>query len=173
MRTFQIVRAFSSLIVLENLLLAVPGQRGESPAGALLHRARVRTTEGASAATAREVLQRVGLWSHADARAGILSGGQRKLLELARALVLPPRMIMLDEPAAGVSPPLLDTIIAGVRELRHDGIAFVLVKHDTSFVGSLCDQVHVLAGGQPLVCGSFADVTADRRVLDAYLGAPA
>ncbi len=172
-RTFQIVRAFASLSVLENLMLAPPGQVGERLVGALLARGAVRRTERANARRAREMLGRVGLWGHADAPAGSLSGGQRKLLELARALLLEPRMIMLDEPAAGVAPPLLATIIALVRGLRDEGIGFVLVEHDMGLVGALCDHVHVLAEGRPLVSGTFASVTADARVVDAYLGVAA
>jgi len=82
-------------------------------------------------------------------------------------------MIMLDEPAAGVALPLLEQIVALVRELRGEGIGFVLVEHDMGLVGILCDRVHVLAEGRPLVSGSFAEVTADARVRDAYLGVPA
>lgn len=169
-RTFQIVRAFPSLTVLENLMLAPPGQGGEYLGGALLHRAATRVTERHNAERARSLLRRVGLWRLADKPASILSGGQRKLLELARALLLDPTMIMLDEPAAGVAPPLLEVIVELVRELRNEGIGFVLVEHDMSLVKALCDSVHVLAEGAPLVSGSFAEVTADRRVLEAYLG---
>jgi len=172
-RTFQIVRAFASLTVLENLLLAPPGQAGETLGSALLRRGAVRGTERRNAGRARVLLEQVGLWRLADAPAGTLSGGQRKLLELARALLLEPRMIMLDEPAAGVAPPLLEQIVALVRELRGEGIGFVLVEHDMGLVGTLCDRVHVLAGGRLLVSGSFAEVTADARVRDAYLGVPA
>ena len=154
-------------------MLAAPDQPGENPLQALLHRARINAAERATATQAREILHRVGLWSLADAPAGTLSGGQRKLLELARALLLRPRMIMLDEPAAGVAPPLLETIIAIIRELRAEGVGFVLVEHDMALVGAICDHVHVLAEGRPLVSGTFAQVTADPRVLEAYLGVPA
>ena len=109
----------------------------------------------------------------ADAPAGTLSGGQRKLLELLRALMLRPRMVMLDEPAAGVAPPLLADIIRLVREMRGVGVGFVLVEHDMGLVGSLCDEVHVMAEGRLLVSGSFAEVTSDARVRDAYLGVAA
>ena len=115
----------------------------------------------------------MNLWGLADAPAGTLSGGQRKLLELARALLLAPRMIMLDEPAAGVAPPLVAQIVEIVRGLRDDGMSFVLVEHDMSLVGALCDYVHVMAEGRPLTSGSFAEVTADARVREAYLGVPA
>jgi ABC-type branched-subunit amino acid transport system ATPase component len=172
-RTFQIVREFRSLTVLENLLLAPLGQVGETITGALLQRGKIRETERRNATRARALLERVGLWRLADRPAGALSGGQKKLLELARALLLDPVMIMLDEPAAGVAPPLLAEIVRLIRELRADGLSFGLVEHDMALVGALCDHVHVLAEGQPLVSGSFAEVTADRRVVDAYLGVAA
>lgn len=172
-RTFQIVRAFQSLTVLENLLIAPPGQIGEKLGGALLQRRRIVETERINATRARAVLERMNLWRLADAPAGTLSGGQRKLLELARALLLAPRMIMLDEPAAGVAPPLVSEIVEIVSGLRKDGLSFGLVEHDMGLVGALCDHVHVLAEGRPLMSGTFAEVTADARVLEAYLGVSA
>ncbi len=169
-RTFQIVREFHSLTVLENLLVAPPGQDGETITGAILRRGRIRETERHNAAKARQLLERVGLWHLADQQAGALSGGQKKLLELARALLLDPAMVMLDEPAAGVAPPLLAEIVRLIRELQREGLSFGLVEHDMALIGTLCDHVHVLAEGQPLVSGSFAQVTADPRVVEAYLG---
>jgi ABC-type branched-subunit amino acid transport system ATPase component len=172
-RTFQIVREFRSLTVLENLLVAPTGQGGETITGALLRRGKIRETERRHATRARALLERVGLWRLADQPAGALSGGQKKLLELARALLLDPVMIMLDEPAAGVAPPLLSEIIQLIRELRQEGVSFGLVEHDMALVGALCDTVHVLAEGQTLVSGTFLEVTSDRRVVDAYLGVAA
>jgi ABC-type branched-subunit amino acid transport system ATPase component len=172
-RTFQIVRDFESLTVLENLLLAPPGQDGETLSGPFLRRGRIRESERRNASRARLLLERVGLWRLADRPAGSLSGGQKKLLELARVLLLDPVMIMLDEPAAGGAPPALAGIVALVRDLRRDGVSFVLVEHDMALVGALCDHVHVLAEGRPLTSGSFEEVTADPRVIDAYLGLPA
>ena len=169
-RTFQIVREFRSLTVLESLLLAPPGQDGETVLGALLRHGRIRETEQRNASRARVLLKRTGLWHLADQPAGALSGGQKKLLDLARALLLDPVMIMLDEPAAGVAPPLLAQIIALVRDLQSEGLSFVLVEHDMALVGALCDHVHVLAEGHPLLSGSFSEVTSDPRVIGAYLG---
>lgn len=169
-RTFQIVREFRSLTVLENLLLALSGHRAETITGALLQRSSVEKIERRNASRAMALLERVGLQSMADQPAGALSGGQKKLLELARALLLDPVMIMLDEPAAGVAPPLLTEIVALIRELRNEGISFGLVEHDMGLVGTLCDEVHVLAEGQPLLSGSFTQVSADPRVIEAYLG---
>ena len=169
-RTFQIVRELSGLTVLENLMLAPGHQRGEAISGTLFNRAAVREQEQRIATKARAILQRIGLWKLADHSASALSGGQKKLLELARVLLLEPTLVLLDEPAAGVAPPLLKEIIALIRELKADGISFGIVEHDMHLIGEICDHVHVLAEGTNLVSGSFAEVTADHRVIDAYLG---
>lgn len=169
-RTFQIVRELSGLTVLENLLLAPAHQRGETVAGTLFGRSAVGHQEQASAAKARVILKRIGLWKLADQPASALSGGQKKLLELARVLLLEPSLVLLDEPGAGVAPPLLKDIIQLIRELKADGISFGIVEHDMHLIGEICDEVHVLAEGKTLVSGSFAEVTADARVIDAYLG---
>jgi ABC-type branched-subunit amino acid transport system ATPase component len=169
-RTFQIVRELSGLTVLENLLLAPGHQHGETIAGTLFGRSAVRKQEQRNAAKARAILKRIGLWKLADQSASALSGGQKKLLELARVLLLEPTLVLLDEPAAGVAPPLLKDIIELIRELKAEGISFGIVEHDMHLIGEICDRVHVLAEGKTLVSGSFAEVTADARVIDAYLG---
>ena len=170
LRTFQIVRELSGLTVLENLLLAPPHQRGEAINGALFGRSTVQGQERHNAVKARAILKRIGLWKFADDSASALSGGQKKLLELGRALLLEPTLVLLDEPAAGVAPPLLKEIIRLIRELKADGISFGIVEHDMHLIGEICDRVHVLAQGRTLVSGSFAEVTSDARVVDAYLG---
>jgi ABC-type branched-subunit amino acid transport system ATPase component len=169
-RTFQIVRELSGLSVLENLLLAPVHQRGEAITGTLFDRTAVRHQEQNNAVKARAILKRIGLWKLADQSAAALSGGQKKLLELARVLLLEPTLVLLDEPAAGVAPPLLKDIIQLIRELKSDGISFGIVEHDMHLIGEICDRVHVLAEGKTLMSGSFAEVTADARVIDAYLG---
>jgi ABC-type branched-subunit amino acid transport system ATPase component len=169
-RTFQIARELGNLTVLENLLLARPRQRGETILGALCARRAVREEEIDAAVEARALLERVGLWRLADQPAATLSGGQKKLLELARALMLHPRLILLDEPSAGVAPPLVAELIAFIRALVADGISFGIVEHDMRLVGSLCDHVHVLAEGRTLISGTFEAVTRDPRVIEAYLG---
>lgn len=169
-RTFQIARELGNLTVLENLLLARLNQRGESVFAALFQRRRIRDEERQAAQRAKTILQRVNLWRLADAPASQLSGGQKKLLELARALMLEPRIILLDEPAAGVAPPLVAELMTVIRELRDDGITFGIVEHDMHLIGALCDHVYVLTEGRSLVDGAFKDVTADPRVIDAYLG---
>ena len=169
-RTFQIVRELRGLTVLENLLLAPPHQVGEGVGVALFGRSRVARQDRGNAIRARDILKRLGLWEQADQSAAALSGGQKKLLELARVLLLDPKFILLDEPAAGVAPPLLKDIIRFIRELNEEGISFALVEHDMHLIREVCDDVHVLAEGTTLVSGSFADVTGDRRVIEAYLG---
>ena len=169
-RTFQIVRELRGLTVLENLLLAPPHQVGEGVGGALFGRSQVARQDRRNAIRARDILKRLGLWEQADQSAAALSGGQKKLLELARVLLLDPKFILLDEPAAGVAPPLLKNIIRFIRELNEEGISFALVEHDMHLIREVCDDVHVLAEGTTLVSGSFADVTGDRRVIEAYLG---
>jgi ABC-type branched-subunit amino acid transport system ATPase component len=169
-RTFQIARELANLTVLENLLLAATGTAGESVTRALFRRGALRRTDRTNAEHARELLARVGLWELADAPASALSGGQKKLLELARALMLAPRFILLDEPAAGVAPPLVTKLAALVRSLVGEGISFGIVEHDMDLIARLCDRVYVLAEGRTLVSGSFAEVAAHKDVLEAYLG---
>jgi ABC-type branched-subunit amino acid transport system ATPase component len=169
-RTFQIARELANLTVLENLLLAAADPASESISGALFRRGALRTCERANALRARALLGRVGLWQLADAPASALSGGQKKLLELARALMLEPRFILLDEPAAGVAPPLVSELAALVRSLVAEGISFGIVEHDMDLIARLCDRVFVLAEGRTLVSGTFAEVAAHKDVVEAYLG---
>ena len=145
MRTFQIARELGELTVLENLLLARQRQTGESVIKAFTHRATIKQEEKVAAARAKELLQKVGLWRLADARGRDLSGGQKKLLELSRALMLDPKIILLDEPAAGVSPPMRTEISRVIRGLCDEGITFVVVEHDMDVVASLCHRVYVIA----------------------------
>lgn len=169
-RTFQISRELGELTVLENLMLARQGQTGESVLNALLRSARVRAEEREAAVAAKRLLDNVGLWRLADASARELSGGQKKLLELSRALMLRPKIILLDEPAAGVSPPMRLEITKVIRALCQDGMTFVIVEHDMDMVASLCDHVYVMAEGRNLTSGTFQQVVADDRVVRAYLG---
>jgi ABC-type branched-subunit amino acid transport system ATPase component len=169
-RTFQISRELGALTVLENLLLARPRQTGEGLFGLLVRLKRVRQEEEAAIETARSLLQKVGLWRLADAPAATLSGGQKKLLELSRALMLKPRLVLLDEPAAGVAPAMEEVLVATIRSLVSEGVAFLIVEHDLDIVAALCDHVYVMATGKVLTEGSFADVVSDARVVEAYLG---
>ena len=169
-RTFQISRELGELTVLENLLFARPNQTGESVWKAFAFPRRVRREERAAADRAHAILERVGLWRLADQAARALSGGQKKLLELCRALMLDPKVVLLDEPAAGVSPPMRAEISRVIRTLCDEGITFVIVEHDMDMVASICDRVYVFAEGSNLTCGSFKEIASDRRVVDAYLG---
>ena len=169
-RTFQIVRELGSLTVLENLLLTPPAQSGEGVISSLLYRRKWWAEEHDNAVKARLLLERIGLWKLADQQSAGLSGGQKKLLDLARTLLLNPKLILLDEPGAGVAPPLKQEIIRLVRELKAEGVSFGLVEHDMHLIAELCDHVHVLAEGRLLFSGSFAEVASNKRVMDAYLG---
>lgn len=172
-RTFQLSRELDSLSVLENLLLAAPAQRGESIAGALFSRRSVRRAEERAAEQALSLLARVRLTHLADEPAGVLSGGQKKLLELCRALMLEPSILLLDEPAAGVNPTLVGELGEFILDLRNEGKTFGIVEHNMELMAALCDHVYVLAEGRVLTEGTFDAVIADARVQEAYLGAPA
>jgi ABC-type branched-subunit amino acid transport system ATPase component len=169
-RTFQISRELGGLTVLENLLFARPDQSGESIWKNFALYPRVRNEEAEAIRHACEVLERVGLRHLADNPARALSGGQKKLLELCRALMLRPKIILLDEPGAGVSPPMRVQISDVIKSLRDEGITFVIIEHDMDMIARLCDHVYVFAEGTNLTDGSFSDIIADRRVIDAYLG---
>jgi len=169
-RTFQIARELGRLSVLENLLLAAPGQPGEAAWRALLCPGATRRAESQRLEQARELLVRVQLWRLADEPAASLSGGQKKLLELARALMTGARVLLLDEPAAGVNPLLMEQLAGFISDLRGEGLTVVIVEHDMELVASLCDTVCVLAAGQLIAQGPFAEVTGDPRVAEAYLG---
>ena len=169
-RTFQISRELGQLTVLENLLLARPRQTGEKLAGLFARGRRVRQEEEAAIEVARAALLKVNLWRLADAPAATLSGGQKKLLELSRALMLKPRLVLLDEPAAGVAPAMEEVLVTTIRGLAKEGVDFLIVEHDLDVVAALCDHVYVVAAGKVLTEGSFAQVVGDARVVEAYLG---
>ncbi|SRR5579883_1121851 len=169
-RTFQISRELGEMTVLENLLIAGTPPRLETAAGALLWRGRIKAEQAKAAAKAAQLLQKTGLWRLRDALARTLSGGQKKLLEIARALMLDPKVILLDEPAAGVSPPMRLEIAAVIQDLKGEGKAVVIVEHDMDVVARLCDRVYVIAEGANLTAGTFKEVVSDQRVIQAYLG---
>jgi branched-chain amino acid transport system permease protein len=121
-------------------------------------------------ARAVEVLDGLGLAGYADANPAELSYGQRKLIELAQVLWLDPVLLMLDEPAAGISPELAQRLAGLVRSLHRQGVAILLVEHDLAFLASLCDHVYVMANGKIIANGTVAQVSGDRAVVDAYLG---
>jgi len=172
-RTFQIPRPFRRMSVLENVLLPPPGQTGETVMGALFRRGRVAEEEARLREKAREVLEFVTLGALADEPAGKVSGGQMKLLELARALMGDPRVILLDEPAAGVNPSLARVLIDRIEELNRRGVTFVVIEHDMDFVMRHCDPVIALAEGRVMFEGTAEEAGRNPELLDAYLGAPA
>ena len=169
-RTFQTPRSLTRMTVLENVLLAAPRHRGERLGGSLAPRARRR--ERTATARAGELLELVRLDGSAGELAGTLSGGQRKLLDLVRALMAEPRILLLDEPMAGVSPNLRVELLQHILALRErDGITLLIVEHDLDFVMRASDRVIVMNDGRVIAHGSPDEVRANERVVDAYLGA--
>ena len=154
--------------MLDNLLLYAPAQPGEHPIAALL--ARGRATERDALDRAWQIAARLGLDGVANNPAGALSGGQKKLLEIGRALMAEPRLVLLDEPIAGVNPALAERIADHVRTLRDEGVTFLVIEHHMDLIARLCDPVIVMVQGARLTEGSFADVAADPAVQDAYMG---
>ncbi len=168
-RTFQIPRPFPAMTVLENVMLAAQAQAGERPLANWLRPGAVARQERDILARARETIAFVALDRLAAEPAAKLSGGQRKLLELARVLMANPRLVLLDEPAAGVNPTLLETIVGHIRALNARGLTFLIVEHNMDFVARLCGQVHVMAAGRLLASGTPDEILRDARVVDAYL----
>src|SRR5438093_2294738 len=158
------------MTVLENVLVCAHAQPGERLARAFATPTRVIAAEHRARERALALLESVELAHLAAARAETLSGGQKKLLELARALMSDPRIILLDEPGAGVNPTLMRSLVEAIRALRAAGRTFLLIEHDMDLVTELCDPVIVMAQGRRLTEGPFAEVRRDPRVLEAYLG---
>jgi branched-chain amino acid transport system ATP-binding protein len=170
-RTFQIPREHKSMTVLENLMLVPPNQLGERFWNPILRPRAVRRQEREVREKALEVLDFLTLGHLKDEYAGTLSGGQKKLLELARTLMADPKIVLLDEPAAGVNPSLMVKIREKIVELNADrGITFLLIEHDIPLVMGLCNPVIVLNQGSKLAEGPPEVVRSDARVLEAYLG---
>jgi len=165
-RTFQTPRALIRMTVAENVILATPRHPGERLGR--LGRSREREAETRTA----ELLALVGLDGHAQALAGTLSGGQRKLLDLIRALMAEPRLLLLDEPMAGVNPTTRVQLLQHIRDLRdRDGITLLIVEHDLDFIMGASDRVIVMNDGRVIADGTPEEVRGDERVVDAYLGA--
>ncbi len=169
-RTFQAPLNPPHMTVMQNMLLAPQGQSGESVLRALLRPGRVRAEERAALDRAWEILTLVKMDHQADTPAGALSGGQKKLLALAQALMARPRLILLDEPVAGVNPRLIDDIVDIIRTLRDQGQTFLIVEHNMSVVRRLCDRISVLDAGAVVASGPPAETLARQDVLEAYLG---
>ncbi|WP_159942197.1 MULTISPECIES: ABC transporter ATP-binding protein [unclassified Nocardiopsis] len=169
-RTFQLTKALTRMTVLDNMLLGAPGQFGERMAGAFL-RPVWQGQERLNTERALDLLERFKLVDKRHELAGALSGGQRKLLEMARSLMTDPTMIMLDEPMAGVNPALVQSLLGHITSLRDDGKTVLFVEHDMDVIMGISDWIVVLAQGQVIAEGRPSDIRSNRQVIDAYLGA--
>lgn len=170
-RTFQVTREFEQMTVLENLMVIPAPQVGEKIWNTWFRAGAVRRQEKEIRDTALEVLEFVELIHLRDEYAGSLSGGQKKLLELAKSLMADPILVLLDEPGAGVNPKLLKKLVGNIRRLCEERkITFFLIEHDMDLVMNLCDPVIVMSEGKKLTEGHPEDVKKDRQVLEAYLG---
>ena len=171
LRTFQIAHEFTTLTVTENLMMVPGGQHGERLIDAWFRPRLVRGEEAAIRAKAEEVLDFLGLSHLAQEQAGNLSGGQKKLLELGRTMMVEAKIVFLDEVGAGVNRTLLRTIGDAIQRLNTErGYTFCMIEHDMDFISRLCDPVIVMAEGTVLMEGSAAEVKSDARVIEAYLG---
>ncbi len=171
LRTFQIAHEFSSLTVRENLMMVPPNQSGERLLDTWFNRAGVAREEEANRRRADEVIDFLNLGHLADEQAGNLSGGQKKLLELGRTMMVDAKVVLLDEVGAGVNRTLLNEIGDAIIRLNKErGYTFCMIEHDIDFISRLCDPVVVMAEGKVLTQGTAAEVRSDENVIEAYLG---
>jgi ABC-type branched-subunit amino acid transport system ATPase component len=168
-RTFQLASEFKRLTVMENLLTAVPDNRGDSFRGALAGRRYWRGDETAAIARAEALLERFGLDGYANSYAGDLSGGQRRLVEIMRALMAEPRVLLLDEPMAGVHPNLARRIGNQLAALCAEGLTVLMVEHELAIMDEFCDPVVAMAEGAVLAEGTMAELRSRSEVVEAYL----
>ena len=169
-RSFQLARGCPRMTVFEHLMLYGPRQAGEGVIRALTNPTAVRQQEQALRERAYEVAKRLRLDHVLDNLVTDLSGGQKKLLEIGRVLLADPKMVLLDEPMAGVNPTLVGDIAEHLAAIRKSGVTILLIEHEMELIERLCDDVIVMAEGKFLTRGSFDEVTADRRVQECYLG---
>lgn len=170
-RTFQITREFAQMTVLENLMLMPDRQIGEKIWNTWFKVSGVKKQEKEIEQKALEVLEFVELIDLKNEYAGSLSGGQKKLLELARSMMADPEMVLLDEPGAGINPTLMKKLMSNIQTLRDEkGITFFLIEHDMDLVMRLCDPVIVMSEGKKLAEGTAEEIKKDEKVLEAYLG---
>jgi len=171
LRTFQIAHEFSSMTVLENLMMVPGGQTGETLWNTWFGRKRIASEERALAAKAGEVLEFLTIDHLKDEKAGKLSGGQKKLLELGRTMMVDAKIVFLDEVGAGVNRTLLNTIGDAILRLNKErGYTFCMIEHDMEFIGRLCNPIIVMAEGKVLTKGTIEEIKANEQVIEAYLG---
>jgi ABC-type branched-subunit amino acid transport system ATPase component len=170
MRTFQLSRELGALTVLENLLVAPDHQAGESLLNVLFRPSLVKRQEQANAERALGLLDTYGLYGLRDSRAAELSGGQKKLLEISRAVMASPKILLLDEPMAGVNPALIERIGGYILDLKREGVTVLMIEHNLNVVEQICDHVIVLAEGRTLATGRLSALRANKEVVRAYLG---
>jgi branched-chain amino acid transport system ATP-binding protein len=171
LRTFQIAHEFSSMSCRENLMMVPGGQSGEALWNTWFGRKRIANEERALRAKADEVLEFLTIEHLADQKAGQVSGGQKKLLELGRTMMVDAKIVFLDEVGAGVNRTLLNTIGDAIIRLNQErGYTFVVIEHDMDFIGRLCDPVICMAEGRVLAQGTLDEIKANEQVIEAYLG---
>ena len=168
-RTFQLPSEFAQLTVLENLMVAAPKNRGDSLVGAMLGKRYWRNDEYALVERARALLDRFNMSAKESDYAGSLSGGQKRLVEIMRALMLQPRLLLLDEPMSGVHPSIIGEIADYCEALRDEGLTIVMVEHELHMIERMCDPVIVMAQGRIIGQGSMTQLRQQREIVDAYL----
>lgn len=168
-RTFQLPSEFTQLTVLENLLVAAPHHRGDSLVGALLGKSYWIADERRLVERARSLLNRFSMSAKESDYAGTMSGGQKRLIEIMRALMLEPRVLLLDEPMSGVHPKVVEEIQHYLEALREEGLTILMVEHELHMVERLCDTVVVMAQGKVIGKGTMADLRKQPEIVDAYL----
>ncbi|MGH9302935.1 MAG: ABC transporter ATP-binding protein [Acidimicrobiales bacterium] len=169
-RTFQLSREFGRLTVTENLMVTQRPQLGESLWNVCFKPGAIRRQERQHLEYALSVLDSYDLYELRDSEARSLSGGQKRLLELARAVVAEPKVLVLDEPMAGINPVLVDRIGEHIKEVRQSGVTVLMIEHNLNVVEQICDRVIVMAEGQTLAVGSMAEMRENPEVVRAYLG---
>ena len=168
-RTFQLPSEFARLTVLENLLVAAPNHRGDSLFGALMGKRYWIEDERRLVDQARALLKRFGMSAKESDYAGTMSGGQKRLIEIMRALMLRPRLLLLDEPMSGVHPKIVQEIQYYLQDLRKEGLTILMVEHELHMVERLCDSVVVMAQGKVIGSGTMASLRRQPEIVDAYL----
>jgi len=168
-RTFQLPSEFAQLTVLENLLVAAPDNRGDSLFGALMGKRYWHEDENRLIDEARGLLKRFGMSAKESDYAGTMSGGQKRLIEIMRALMLHPRLLLLDEPMSGVHPKIVEEIQYYLQDLRAGGLTILMVEHELHMVERLCDTVVVMAQGKVIGSGTMSSLRRQQEIVDAYL----